>query len=976
MRSMTTNSRVSYYFVLTPQAVLQLFRKDSPYAPIAPSEVARVDIAATDKKLLADYKLGPTGVHGVKELFERLGQSTLPLAPSAWDYQRSKRWTLASNSTKIAMHLSMTRFNTARGTSEHFALHLKSGTAATHAEKPFFVRDHQVLFFGESSLIFTEFPQPLASLLSNMKRTAMLPFGRASSNTPVQVAIDGAWLGQLHILTKQLRETTELTLDPALANIKIAKPPKLVLSATHDEDPTIGERFILSPVLDWGHAQEDISETFYVSRAGGKQHFERRADKSHYLKEEDGGLFLTLVDHEMAKNFYLLLTAHAKALGFNNQLQCRIAGEQRIKAYMKDSWPSVLAFAATHGIEVRMNQSALTNTSLSFSADLAVALEPSDKSSIEGELALSLDATFRIGEHVVTFEQLRAFAESSASHLTLASGESVKIENREELVRLVRMLRSFESVEGKFRGKLHNAGELKYVMTGSSHYNSQLSNGVTQLMQQVETGKPVKPVIIPEHLEGTLRPYQKDGVDWLGFLRDYHFGGILADDMGLGKTLQTLTFLATTSKPGHPHIVVCPKTLVSNWAFEAEKFVPNLKVAAIDGTAHERKKLHKAAEGADIIITSYSVLLADSAIFNAEGRKYNYVVLDEAQFIKNHASKTAQLVKKISSDHRLALTGTPLENNIVELWSIMDFLMPGFLGDHAVFMERYGKPVAGGDMNALEHLRRKVSVFMLRRTKKEVLDELPPKIEQHTPIALTADQKVLYAATLANARAEIEESVATRGWGKSQIHILAALTKLRQICNHPALVLPEDDPMRAEATSGKMDLALELIEEAIASNTKETTEPHKVLIFSQFVGMLELMSAELKKRNIKHVTLTGKTQKRAEVVKTFTEDNETCVFLISTRAGGTGLNLTSADTVIVVDPWWNPSVERQAVDRAHRIGQKRSVSVYRLITTGTIEEKIQALQKKKQGLFDALVEESRDSFGKLTWDDIKELFAD
>jgi superfamily II DNA or RNA helicase len=970
-----TNSRVSYYFVLTPQAVLQLYRKDSPYSPILFSELARIGISPEDKKILTDYKLGPSGTHGVKELATRLSKSDLPLAPSSWDFQRGKTWNV-DTSTKIEMHLSMTRLISARGGSEHFALHLKNNPASTHSEKPFFVRDSQVLYFGDNSLIYSEFPQPLASLLSHMKRTAMLPFGRANTNTPVQVALDGAWLGQLHVLTGQLREHTSLTLDPALTNIKIAKPPKMVLAALHDEDPSFGERFILSPILDWGHIQEDISETFYISKAGGKTHFERRADKSHYLKEEAGELRLTLVDHDLAKNFYLLLSAHAKALGFNSQLQCRIAGEARIKSYMKESWPTVLAFAAAHGIEVRMNNSALTDRELAFSADLAVALEPSME--LGGAGALALDATFRIGEHIVTFEELRAFAESNASHLTLRNGESVRIENRDELVRLVRMLRSFESVEGKFRGKLHNAGELKYVMTGSAHYSAKLEKGVADLMRQVETGKPVKQVIAPAQLASILRPYQRDGIDWLGFLRDYNFGGILADDMGLGKTIQTLAFLATTRKDDRPHLVVCPKTLVSNWAYEAQKFVPELRVTTIDGTAAERRKAHKEAieKKADIIITSYSVLLADSAIFNGGERRYNYVVLDEAQFIKNHSSKTSQLVKRLASDHRLALTGTPLENNIIELWSIMDFLMPGFLGDHAVFMERFGKPVAQGDMSALEHLRRKISVFMLRRTKQEVLEELPPKIEQHAPIALTADQKVLYAATLAQARREIEESVATKGWGKSQIHILAALTKLRQICNHPALVLPEDDPLRKEATSGKMELAVELIEEAIAGNTKEIKEPHKVLVFSQFVGMLELLSLELNARGIKHVTLSGKTQKRAEVIKSFTDDNETCVFLISTRAGGTGLNLTSADTVIIVDPWWNPSVERQAVDRAHRIGQKRSVSVYRLITTGTIEEKIQGLQKKKQGLFDALIEESKDSFGKLTWEDIKELFAD
>jgi len=411
-----------------------------------------------------------------------------------------------------------------------------------------------------------------------------------------------------------------------------------------------------------------------------------------------------------------------------------------------------------------------------------------------------------------------------------------------------------------------------------------------------------------------------------------------------------------------------PKTLLYNWKMEAEKFFPELKVLVYDGTPAERKTMREILKRYDLMIISYGTLKREKEIFSESKIRFNYAVLDEAQFIKNHATKGAQIVKKINADYRLALTGTPLENSVSELWSIYDFLMPGFLGSYEHFHKNFHKPIMDSfDRETLEHLRRKVEHFMLRRTKTEVLRELPPKIEQTSLCHLSDAQNILYQQILAKVRGEVFEAVAQKGFKSAQIHILAGLTKLRQVCNHPALLTKDKDFRQYE--SAKLDMCLELVDEVVKNN-------RKVLIFSQFTAMLDIVSAALKDKKLAHLYLSGKTKNRQVLINKFNDDPDIPVFLISLKAGGTGLNLTAADTVIIFDPWWNPSVENQAIDRVHRIGQKRIVNAYRLLTTGTIEEKIQALKQKKQNLFDAVINESGDMFKKLTWDDVKNLFAD
>lgn len=970
VRSKTYNDLkdCEYYFVITSTASLLLFKRNSPYAPISAGEIAKITkISKDDKLLLSQFEHGPTLVHSLPKLFLGLEQTKLPIAYSAWDFQRNNILEL-SQKEKIQTELTMRRVISARGSQETFKLLLKSEPAQTHSDKPIFVRGDYVLFFGEKKLILSKMEEPISKLLSKLRKATSFPFEEDKLQSKYQIVLEEVYIGQLDTIIKQLKTFTKLELDPVLENINIAKPPKLVMRAFHDFDTVLGERFVMSPILDWGFMQEDISNTYYRSTNGGTVKIARRSPHMHYIADDDGKLSLVLVDTNIAEHFYKILFLNSKSLGLSPSLECRISGEKRISTYFSEIWPYLLSFASKNNIEVKLNNNVLSDEQALFRADFAVDVN-------ENADELSFNVLCYVGDKTITIEKLRSFIESGSSHIILDDGTSIQIENHGELSRFVRMLKSFHLRENGFYGKLHNVSELKYVMTCSPHYNSRCAEGFKKFMDQAERSVPFTKPKISESLEDIMRPYQKDGVSWLNFLKTYHFGGILADDMGLGKTLQTLAFLAENKIEGKPHLVICPKTLIYNWACEVAKFTPNLKVVTIDGTLSERLRSEEKAREADIIITSYSALLADKQWHTSDSAKYNYVVLDEAQFIKNYASKTAMLVKKLNAEYRLALTGTPLENNVVEIWSIMDFLMPGFLGHHSEFMDLYGKPIMqASDSYALEQLKHKISVFMLRRTKNEVLKELPDKIEQHTPVALSADQKLLYAEILTQVRNNLEAIVNEQGFAKSRIHILSGLMKLRQVCNHPALLLSPEDRDREDISSAKLDLAIELIEEAIAPNNQETEKPHKVLVFSQFTGMLDLLSKALSKNNINHITLTGKTQNRGDLVEKFNSDPNTCVFLISTKAGGTGLNLASADTVIIIDPWWNPSVEKQAVDRAHRIGQTRTVNVYRLITTGTIEEKIQALQVKKRDLFDALISENGSQLSKLTWDDIRGLF--
>lgn len=474
-----------------------------------------------------------------------------------------------------------------------------------------------------------------------------------------------------------------------------------------------------------------------------------------------------------------------------------------------------------------------------------------------------------------------------------------------------------------------------------------------------------EPLVEPS--ASVLRPYQAEGVAWLRSLERCGFAGILADDMGLGKTLQTLAWLrmerVDPQARGLPSLVVCPTSLIENWAQEAATFTPSLRVRLMTG-AGRHEHWDRLAD-ADLLITSYALLRRD--LDRWKTARLAVVVLDEAQHIKNRATRNAIAAKELSARHRLVLTGTPMENSVADLWSIMDFLMTGYLGSAEAFRRRYEQPIAqGGEAGeqALARLRRKLRPFLLRRMKREVARDLPPKIERTAWCALSPDQTRVYREMLESSRRRIRDLVAERGFDAARMEILRTLLRLRQVCCHLDLLRRPGPPV--EAPSSKMDLLFELLDEAVDGG-------HRVLVFSQFVSMLAILRAELDRRGWRYCYLDGATAERLSVVRTFNTDRDIPLFLISLKAGGTGLNLIGADTVVLYDPWWNPAVENQAIDRTYRIGQKRTVYSVRLIVRDTVEERVAELQRRKQRLIDAAVQSGGAAIDRMTWDDVKEI---
>ena len=484
-------------------------------------------------------------------------------------------------------------------------------------------------------------------------------------------------------------------------------------------------------------------------------------------------------------------------------------------------------------------------------------------------------------------------------------------------------------------------------------------------------------------LENVLRPYQKAGVAWLHFLRENQFGGILADEMGLGKTLQVLALLNTVrvapSNPQsairNPHLIVCPTSLVFNWVAEARKFTPGLRVLALHGP--ERHARFADIPQHDLVVTSYALLRRDLEKYR--DIEFDTAVLDEAQHIKNRQTQNAQAVKGVRARHKIVLTGTPLENSVLDLWSIFDFLMPGYLGTAKDFRERYEVPITRAkDGAAQARLARRLRPFLLRRLKRDVARDLPEKIEQVAFCELTDAQREVYEKLIEASRKEVLDAVGAQGVAKSRLVVLNALLRLRQVCCDLRLLKldgggegPGESPAGsappAEGMSGKLEMFGELLEEVIDGG-------HRVLVFSQFVSMLTLLRERLAAEDIEYCYLDGSTSDRAAVVQRFQNSADIPVFLISLKAGGVGLNLTGADTVIHFDPWWNPAVEDQATDRAHRLGQTRVVTSYKLITRGTVEEQLITLKQRKREIIQATLGEG-ELAGALTWEEIQELFA-
>ena len=470
----------------------------------------------------------------------------------------------------------------------------------------------------------------------------------------------------------------------------------------------------------------------------------------------------------------------------------------------------------------------------------------------------------------------------------------------------------------------------------------------------------------PADFAAELRAYQADGLSWLSFLRDVGLGGILADDMGLGKTVQALALIAAEKSEGRldrPALVIAPTSLMANWRLEAEKFAPNLKVLTLHGL--DRKERFAAIGVSDLVLTTYPLIGRDKDVLKAES--WSLLFLDEAQTVKNPDAATTRLIRELTARQRFALTGTPLENHLGELWSLFNVVSPGFLGDRAWFSHAFRTPIEKrGDTERARHLARRVKPFLLRRTKNQVASELPPKTEIVERIEMEREQRDIYESIRLAMHAKVRAAIAAKGLNRSRIVVLDALLKIRQACCDPRLLkLPAKHV--AKAKSAKLERLDELLDELI-------DEDRRILIFSQFTSMLDLIRPRLDAKKLGYSLLTGDTRDRPKEIQAF-QSGEKKIFLISLKAGGVGLNLTAADTVILYDPWWNPAVEEQAIDRAHRIGQDKPVFVHKLVIAATIEEKMEEMKARKRQLAESLFDADGAPTLAMTEADINMLFS-
>ena len=577
---------------------------------------------------------------------------------------------------------------------------------------------------------------------------------------------------------------------------------------------------------------------------------------------------------------------------------------------------------------------------------------------------LNLDMAFESGGAVVREEELRACLEHGRRLVRLEDGTFAPVDPDKVGEVLTRMAEIYATAGVRDKLPLSQAGRVQDLLKLVA--NARVSSSAKTLFSKIGDIDKIPTVPKPRSLRATLRPYQKEGFNWLVFLHEINSGGILADDMGLGKTVQAIALL-TWAKGKYKrklNLVVAPTSVVPNWEREINKFAPSLTTVVWQGPNRHQRKAD--LQKADVMITSYALLRRDEELLHELDLRY--VILDEAQHIKNPMSHTARAAKKLKSERRLALTGTPIENRLSELWSIFDFVSPGLLGQLKTFEERIARPIDRGDMDSAQRLRATIKPFVMRRVKRDVAQDLPEKIEQDMIVPLAEEQAKLYKQVLRQVRRSVLSEVQKQGVSRAQIQILVALTRLRQVACDPRLMkLPDTDFTAAE--SGKLGALREIISEAVDGG-------HRVLVFSQFVEMLNHIRAALDEDDVKYEYLDGSTRDRIERVDRFNEDETVPVFLISLKAGGTGLNLTGADTVVHFDPWWNPAVEDQATDRAHRIGQTKNVNVYKLIAEGTVEEKILQLSAKKRELVSNVLSTEGSPLKGLTKADVENLFSE
>jgi SNF2 family DNA or RNA helicase len=589
-------------------------------------------------------------------------------------------------------------------------------------------------------------------------------------------------------------------------------------------------------------------------------------------------------------------------------------------------------------------------------------------------------ATVFFGEMEIPFIELKDHILTGKKEFLLPNGEIAIIPD--EWFAQYQNLFHFAEHGNQLKFKKHHIALLK------EYADSELAQvTIDRKLQRLTEFERIEEVELPTRFIGELRPYQKAGYDWFHFLRKWNFGGCLADDMGLGKTIQTLALLqkvkedaiiqktqptlfdsqqvdlfeqlkTKSSDVPRTSLIIMPTSLIHNWLNEAKKFTPDLKILVYTGVL--REKDISLFANYDVVLTTYGITRLDIELF--KHFFFHYIILDESQIIKNPSSKISRSVRTLKSKFRLVLSGTPIENSVVDLWSQMAFINPGLLGSQTFFSDYFAVPIdKKQDEDKAKKLLSMIKPFVLRRTKQQVASELPPKIEHLYYSDMSEEQEKIYEETKSYYRNELLKMITEQGVGRSQIQLLQGLNKLRQIANHPKMVDQEFD-----GESGKFSDIIHTLENIL-------TKGNKVLIFSQFVKHLELFRQYFKKHHIPFSYLDGSTMNRQDVVTEFKTNEDIQVFLISIKAGGVGLNLTEADYVFILDPWWNPAVEQQAIDRTHRIGQKNTVFIYKFITKNSVEEKILALQERKRRIADSLITTEESFIKSLSEEDIRSI---
>lgn len=632
---------------------------------------------------------------------------------------------------------------------------------------------------------------------------------------------------------------------------------------------------------------------------------------------------------------------------------------------------------ANRELEVKNGQAVLDkgaafswlNNNLQALEELGFTVEQSEKSGKNyfiGEISVNVGitenndwfdiyGTVRFGEFEIPFIKLKNHILTRNNEYLLPNGQ-VAIIPEEWFTQYIELF-AFSEGEHQLTLRKHHMALVNDLQNGNL---AQVT--MTRKLEKLREFDEIEDKPLPAGFQGELRPYQKAGYNWLHFVKDYKFGGCLADDMGLGKTVQTLAMLQHRKENGaeSASLLVMPTSLIYNWLNEAQKFTPELRILTYTGTY--RDKNVEQFKDYDLILTSYGIVRLDTELLKTY--YFDYIILDESQAIKNPDSNTSKAVRSLKSRHRLILTGTPVENSTMDLWSQMSFINPGLLGNQHFFRNEFLKPIEKEkDEHKTRRLHALIKPFILRRHKSQVARELPPKIEHTTFCKMTEEQEHAYEETKSYYRNKILTNLEENGPGNTQFMLLQGLMKLRQIANHPSMTDPS-----YEGESGKLKEVMRMTKSIVAKG-------HKVLIFSQFVKHLEIIRQVLNEKEITYAYLDGNTKNRQQQVELFQNDPSIQVFLISLKAGGVGLNLTAADYVFILDPWWNPAVEAQAVDRAHRIGQQNKVFTYKFITKDTVEEKILALQNRKIQLVTDLISTDENIIKSLTKEDIDNLLS-